>query len=270
MVPYNLGGEGNLKRRGDDVVRGDDGLPLVDPSVAILPVSQWRAMVARLEEPGENGRRMPRALRAKTSGVLSGLMFCGACHQTDPGAEPVRMWRGTRGGRSSYVCPACYQTFTNFENLVVEEFLARRGDVLHLSFMEEVVEGGSVLLRESTVRIAELGREIVNAEGERVAKIMEEITRLKEMQEEAKGQPAEIIYRPVGGTTQTYAEDWAAATDDEKRRTILGHALDRVWVVRGKMGGHSRDGKFARMVFDWKPAGQVEAPDDATLAEWAD
>jgi hypothetical protein len=27
---------------------------------------------------------------------------------------------------------------------------------------------------------------------------------------------------------------------------------------------------MARMVFEWKPAGQVETPDDETLARWAE
>jgi hypothetical protein len=99
---------------------------------------------------------------------------------------------------------------------------------------------------------------------------MAEIVRLKEMQEEAKDQPAEVIFRPVGGTTRTYAEDWAAATDDEERRAILGYAIDRVWVIRGKQGAWARADKLARMVFEWKDAGQVETPDDETLASWAE
>jgi DNA invertase Pin-like site-specific DNA recombinase len=264
MMPHNPGRI--EKGRGDNVVRDDDGLPVVDEYLAIMPVGQWRAMVARLDEPGKDGRRMPRAMRRKTSGILSGLVVCG--EHVDDG-KPTRMWRGTTQGRPSYYCPTCHQTFSTFEELVIEEFLRQRGAVMHLSFIEEVVEGGSVLLREATVRIAELGREIVNAEGDRVAEVMAEIVRLKEMQEEAKDQPAEIIHRPVGGTTRTYAEDWAAFTGDEERRAILGHAIEQVWVIRGKQGAWARADKLARMVFEWKDAGQVEAPDDETLASWA-
>jgi site-specific DNA recombinase len=265
MIPHNPGHVSS--RRGNDVVRDDDGLPVVDESLAIMPVGEWRAMLARLAEPGSNGRRLPRAMRRKTSGVLSGLVICG--EHLDENGEGTRMWRGTTQGRPSYSCPVCHQTFSTFEALVVEEFLSQRGDVMHLSFMEEVVEGGSVLLREATVRIAELGREFVNAEGERATEIMAEMTRLKEMQETAKDQPAEVIYRPVGGTTRTFAEDWAAATDNEERRAILGHALDQVWVIRGKQGAWARAAKMGRLVFDWKPAGQVETPSDEELAAWA-
>lgn len=260
MVPHNPGNA--TKGRGADVVRDDNGLPVVDESLAILPVSQWRAMVARLDEP-QTGRAMPRAMRKQTSGVLSGLMWCG-----DPRHdEPVRMWRGTTQGRPSYSCPECHQTLSTAEDLIVDHFLAERGFLLHLTVVEEVVEGGSVLLREATVRIAELGREVVNAAPERTAEILAEMTRLKEMQEEAKDQPAEVVHRPVG-EVRTFAEDWAAATDDEQRRYVLGHALDRVVVRRGKPGQWTPEAKLARCSFEWRDAGQVTSPTDEELAAW--
>lgn len=264
MVLHNPGYTAKYKERGDDVVRDEDGLPIIDESLAIMPVGQWRAMVTRLDAPGKDNRRMPRAMRRKTSGVLSGLMFCGE-HD-----EPTRMWRGTTQGRPSYICKECKQTLSAAQELILEEFLTQRGDVTHLSFVEEVVEGGSVQHREATVRIAELGREIVNAAPERTVEIMVELARLKEMQEEAKDAPAETIFRPVGGESRSYAEDWAAATDDEQRRTILGHALDRIVVRRGRPGAWTPAAKLARLTFEWKDAGQVEPPTDAELAAWAE
>jgi DNA invertase Pin-like site-specific DNA recombinase len=265
MVPHN---PGNTDReRGEDVVRDDDGLPVVDESLAIMPVNQWRAMQEKLAEP--NNRRIPRAMRRKHSGVLSGLMWCG-----DPRHdEPVRMWRGTTGSatnpRPSYSCPECHQTLSNAEGLIVAEFLRERGDVLHLNMVEEVVEGGSVQLQEATIRLAELGREVVSATPERAAEIVSEIARLKDLQEEAKGQPAQVRHVPVGGETRTFREDWEAAETDEQRRTIIGHALDRVVVRRGPHGGWADSVKLARCDFQWLPAGQVATPTDADLAAWA-
>lgn len=265
MVPHNPGHVS--KGRGEDVVRDEDGLPIVDEYLAIMPVNQWRAMQAKLAEP--SARRQPRAMRRQHSGVLSGLMWCGDVRHD----EPVRMWRGTVGSatgpRPAYACPECYQTLSNAEDLIVQTFLAERGDVMHLNMVEEVVEGGSVQLQEATVRLAELGREVVNAAPERAVEVFAEMTRLKGMQEEAKHLPSQVRYVPVGGETQTFAEDWEEAQTDEERRTVLGHALDRIVVRRGKQGGWTDAAKSARMTFEWMPAGQVEPPTDAELAAWA-
>lgn len=264
MVPHNPGNT-TSKTRGDDVVRDEDGLPVVDESLAIMPVSQWRAMQAKLAEP-TRAQRTPVALRRKNSGLLSGLMWC-AEH-----AEPVRMWRASLGTkdrpRLAYQCRECHQSFSTPDDLVIAEFLTQRGDVLHLNMVEEVVEGGSVQLQEASVRLAELGREVVNATPERAIEIVAEMTRLKEVQEEARHQPPQVQYVPVGGETRTFAEDWEAAQTDEERRLILGHALDRVLVRRGRQGDKGDTLRLARLAFEWLPAGQVAEPSDAELASW--
>ncbi len=73
----------------------------------------------------------------------------------------------------------------------------------------------------------------------------------------------------VGGEPRTFADDWADAADDEERRTILGHAVDRIVVGRGKQGAWTDTAKLARMTFEWQPMGQVTAPEDGDLATWA-
>ncbi len=135
------------KGRGGEVLRGSDGLPVVDEALAVLPLPQWRAMVAALDAP-QDGRRMPRAMRATTSGVLSGLTWCGE-HD-----EPVRMWRGTTQGRPSYSCPDCHQTLSTAEQLVVDDVLGTWGDAVMWSRMEEVHEGAAALLPEIAHRLA--------------------------------------------------------------------------------------------------------------------
>ncbi len=129
------------KGRGGELLRGSDGLPLVEEALALLPVARWRAMVAALDAP-QDGRRMPRAMRATTSGVLSGLMWCGEHRQ------PVRMWRGTTQGRPSYSCPECHQTLSAAEPLVLEDVLRTWGDSVMWSRVEEVHEGAAALLPE--------------------------------------------------------------------------------------------------------------------------
>jgi site-specific DNA recombinase len=264
MVPHNPGHVS--KGRGDDVVRDENGLPVVDESLAVIPVGQWRAMQARLAEP--SARRQPRAMRRQHSGVLSGLMWCG----DDRHNEPVRMWRGTVGSstgpRPAYSCPECHQTLSNAEHLIVQRFLDYCGDVPRLRMIEEVVEGGSVQHQEASVRLAELGREVVAATPERAGEIVAEMTRLKELQEEARGLPAQVRLVSVGGEPRSFADDWADAADDEERRTLIGQALDRVVVARGKQGAWTDAAKLARCHFEWQ-VGQVTAPSDQESAAWA-
>jgi DNA invertase Pin-like site-specific DNA recombinase len=267
MVPHNPGHRHKLNRRGEDVVRDENGLPVIEESLAVMPVDQWRAMQAKLAEP--SSRRAPRAMRRKHSGVLSGLVWCG-----DPRhEEPVRMWRGTVGSktgpRPAYTCKECFQTLSNAEDLIVKHFLAERGDLFRLSMVEEVHEGGSIQAREATIRLAELGREIVQATSERAADIVAEMARLKELQATAESAPDDVVLRTVA-SDRTYAEDWADAETDEERRTIIGDALNRIVVRRGAQGAWTDAAKLARCTFEWRAAGQVEAPTDDELATWAE
>lgn len=247
--------------RGPDVLRDPaTGLPLVDESVAILSVDEWRAMLAKMDTPSD-GRSMPRAMRRKTSGLLSGLVWCRDCD--------ARMWRGTTAGNPSYSCPSCHQTLSKVEPIVVDEFLAERGDVTRWSVVKEVREGGSALLPEINQRLSELGLEFLSARGERSVEIVAQMTALKEMQEEAEGQPAEVRWVPTRGV-QDFAEDWHEAADDEARRDVLGDALRRVWVARGRPGEWTPASKLARLTFDWKVLPNPEEPSQEDLAAWAE
>lgn len=269
MVPHNPGHVS--KRRGEDVVRDENGLPVVDEALAVMPLDQWRAMQEKLDEP--TPRRQPRAMRRKHSGVLSGLVWCG-----DPRHdEPVRMWRGTVGSgtgpRPAYTCGGpggCHQTLSNAEDLIVARFLAERGDQFRLTMVEEVYNEQSIQAREATIRLADLWREVVSdtTPPERVAEIMAEVPRLKELQA-TPAEPSEVTLRAVS-SDQTYAEEWEAAETDEQRRAIIGDALDRIVVRRGAQGAWTDKAKMDRCTFEWRPAGQVEPPTDEELAAWAE
>ncbi len=261
LTSHNPGYRPRHRERGPELLRDPaTGLPRVNEALAIMPASEWRAMVAKLDEPTD-GRSMPRAMRRKTSGLLSGLMWCRDCE--------VRMWRGTTAGNPSYSCPNCHQTISKVEPIVVDTFLAERGDVTRWSVVKEVREGGSALLPEINQRLSELGLEYLSARGERSAEIVAQMTVLKEMQQEAESQPAEVTWVPTRGV-QDFAEDWAEATDDEARRDILGDALHRVRVARGRPGEWTPAAKLARLTFDWKVLPNPEEPTQAELAAWAE
>lgn len=265
LIPHNPGRAS--KGRGAGVVLGANGLPLVHEHLAVMPVGAFRAMVARLDDPSVDPRRMPRAQRKATNGLLSGLVFCG----DDRHDEPVRMWRGSKASvkGTSYYCHTCNQTLSNVEALVVQAFLRERGDVLHLDLVEEVVDGAAAEYAEATVRLGELSGQLALATGDEFAALVSELGQVKALQESAAKQPSRTRLVPINGETQTFAADWEGAEDDERRRVILGHALDRIVVSRGRKGEWSDAAKLARMTFEWAPMGQLDAPDDETLAKWA-
>lgn len=231
------------KGRGGELLRGTDGLPLVDQALALLPLPQWRAMVASLDAP-QDGRRMPRAMRATTSGVLSGLMWCGEHRQ------PVRMWRGTTQGRPSYSCPECHQTLSAAEPLVVEDVLATWGEAVMWSRVEEVHQGASALLPEIAQRLAEMGAELVKATGDRVPALLAEMGRLKERQAEVEALPSRVEHVETG-PVRPVLEAWEAAEDDEQRHDVMAYCLDQVLVRRGAKGAWTEAQKRARLTYEW-------------------
>lgn len=268
MTPFNP--DNDTKVRGAEVLRGDDGLPVVDESVAIMPVAEWRAMVKGLDDR-KSAQTKPVALRAKTSGLLSGLVWCGE-HLDDAG-NGTRMHRGTSDGRHGYNCPVCYQTITNFEDVVVAEFLHQKGERVRWSVVETVHEGGAALLPEIEHRLDELDQLIRDApDRDTRQRLQAEQSNLLDVRDEKRAEAPQVVQR-WEGNTQTFGDDWADAVAVEDRRAILDDAMERVWVVRGRRGRPTAASVRERLVIDWRmpdDLGPLGIPDDATLAGWAD
>lgn len=263
MTPYNPGN--TTKRRGEDVLRDADGLPVVDESVGIMSPSEWRTLVHQLDAR-DSGRAKPRAMRSKTSALLSGLVLCGHC---DDDGEPVRMHRGTINKRPGYSCPRCHQSASNFEDHVVAEFLRMKGERVRWSVVEEVHEGGAAMLPEIEHALTELTDRLqATDDDDEAAELTGQIANLRGMRREARRKAPQVVYRPVRGT-RMFGEDWAQAETVEDRRAILDDALQSVTVRRGRVG---RGLDTSRFTFDWKvpeDLGSEDVPDDATLAAWA-
>ena len=259
MTAFNPGNV--TKARGSDVLRGPDGLPVVDEAVAVLPVGQWRALVRRLDER-DSAQSRPVALRAKTSGLLSGLVYCGE-HLDDAGVG-ARMHRGTVNGRPGYTCPTCWQVLSHFEHVVIDEFLRQKGERVRWSVVEEVHEGGAALLPEIENRLTELGTQLQATDSDdEAAQLTEQIGSLRKMRRDARATRPNVVLRerrPAGW----FGVDWPAAETDEERRDVLGDAIERVWVVRGSLGRRTDAQTLARLVFEWKQPedlGPLDPPD---------
>lgn len=255
MTPFNPGNEAKL--RGTEVLRGEDGLPVVDESVAILTASEWRAMVRKLDER-DTAQSKPRALRAKTSALLSGLMWCG-----EHAGEPRRMHRGTVQGRPGYYCPTCHMAVSNFEHVVVAEFLRAKGEHVRFSQVEEVHEGGAAMLPEIEHRLAELSALLQATDDDDEAdRLTAQIGALRRTRREARATAPQVTLREVAGT-QTFGEDWAEAEGVEAQRAVLDDALERVTVRKGRPGRRTEAQLLDRLTFDWKAPQQIGAPDTA-------
>lgn len=266
---FNPGNES--KSRGLAVLRGEDGLPRVG-GFGIMTGTAWRLMVKQLDER-DSAQSQPRALKGSTSPLLSGLVWCEPCR--------ARMHRGTTQGRPGYSCPKCYQVITNFEGAVVAEFLRQKGEHPRWSVVEDITEGGEQDLPEIALLLAELAVQRVETDDDdEVARLNEQIDSLRVMRREVRSQSPVVVQRyfkhgveeGIEGTAY-FAQDWAAAKTVEDQRAVLGDALERVWVRRGRLGRSTPASVLARLTFDWKQPedlGPLEQPDDATLASWAE
>lgn len=249
MTPYNPGND--TKRRGDEVLRGDDGLPVVDESIAIMSVADWRKMI-QLVENRPSPQAVPRSQKAVTSSALSGLVFCG----DERHDEPPRMWRGTSDGRPGYACPECHMTITNFEDLVIEEFLAQKGTHVRWTYAEEIHEGAAALLPEIEHRLDELDTLIRDAKTrDERANFQQQQADLLDRRDEARAEKPVITIKAE--PADIFSRDWARAEDDDERRAILGDALERIVVKRGEIGRPTRAKVLARLDFCWKDPERV-------------
>ncbi|WP_418277541.1 recombinase family protein [Isoptericola jiangsuensis] len=258
LTTFNPGNT-DSHRRGTEVLRGDDGLPLVNEALAVLPLPRWRALVRLLDGRGDTSpQARPRAMRSKTSGVLSGLVWCGE-HP-----DPVRMHRGTTQGRPSYQCPQCFQTVSSYlEECVVEKFLWAKCEYVRWNKVEFVDEGAAAMLPEIEARLQELG-ELITQERDRDARLalLEQVDALQELQEQGRHADPEVRLVEYGEAV-SFDEAWASADDDTERRAVLGDAIERVLVRRGRPGRGSREKTAERLTFEWRFPEQVGPVEDS-------
>jgi DNA invertase Pin-like site-specific DNA recombinase len=121
MTPHNPG-RGRSGGRVDPfaVVRDEDGVPLVNESLAVITVDQFTSMQHMLGSRNSPQARK-RSEREVTSPFLSRVARCDDCE--------VYLCRGTNQKRPVLYCPACRQTLsrTAFDPYLVGRLLEERG-----------------------------------------------------------------------------------------------------------------------------------------------
>lgn len=248
MTPHNPGNGSKLRGNRLRTVRGE---PVVEEGLAIMSVREWRSMVADLDARS-GGIFTPRTECNTTSPVLAGLMRCARCTGTDGDARP--MVRHTTGGREGYKCPICHQTITQFEDLVIAEFLRLRGHEPRFRPGVEIHHDDG-RLGELDRYIADLGLELADAktdaDEDRIMAAMQEARIRRREIRESVPEP-DVVFEEVG----FFADEWDDAGDDtDAQIAVLHDAIDRIVVRpggRGKKHPHHIDG---RVTFHWKVYG---------------
>lgn len=252
------------KQRGGGILR-EGGLPVIYDELAIMTREQWLAMVAALDNR-DSPQSKPVSEKASTSPLLSGFVFCGKLHKHE---EPVRMHRATVQGRPGYSCPICHHAISNFQHVVVDEFLSTRGDMYRLSPVAEIREGGDVIRHEVALRLDELNVRLKQtSDADKIKEIFAEMMDLKEREAEAAHLPGTVIHEPTRGD-RTFREDWDTAADDHERRAILGDAIARVVVKQATPGRRTDAMLRERLDIEWLAAGHIDPPTDEELASWS-
>ena len=246
------------------VLLGPDNTPIVRPEIGIMTPNEWHAMLDALDAR-DSAQSKPVAQRARTSSLLSGLVWCRE-HER-------RMWRGTIGGRPGYYCPErpC-QSASNFEELIVERFLEEKGPWQRRPFVASSEETESRLPLIAR-RIAEVTTELASSEDEELdEKLSTQLADLKAQRRRLRDEEKERgpVYVEVEDGP-TFAEEWEAADTPEDRRVVLDGAIERVWVSRRPPAGPGVDpDRFEIQWRDPERLGPIPEPTDEELAAVAD
>lgn len=121
MTPRNPGRGRNAKEVDPfAVVRDENGLPVVNESLAVITIDEFMAL-QRILSSRESPQVRKRRDRETTSPFLSRVARCDACE--------VYMCRGTNQKRPVIYCPKCKQTLSRaaLDPYLVERLLAERG-----------------------------------------------------------------------------------------------------------------------------------------------
>jgi site-specific DNA recombinase len=121
MTPHNPGrGRSGIRVDPFAVFRDEDGEPVVNESLAVIGVEEFRAL-QQLLDTRDVPQARKRGERESTSPFLSRVVRCDDCD--------VYLCRGTNQKRPVLCCPTCRQTLSRraFDPYLVRRLLAERG-----------------------------------------------------------------------------------------------------------------------------------------------
>lgn len=246
MTSYEPGRKAGSDPDPTAVLRDEDGMPIVDESVAILTTAERRKLLEILDAAKRPGTRAYAG-----SGLLSRAVRCANCDRF--------LHRALAGGTPAYRCQdkVCASRPTinraNLETYVVDRLLTERGDYWLHTFAdasENAVELGDIegALRDAAARLTE-----DNADVERLTR---QIAALKELRTKARHTAPR---RRTIITGKTVAQAWREATTDLERRAILVGQIDTLAVGPGRRG---RSDVAPRVTLTWQEIPESPTPEE--------
>ncbi|MCM0620026.1 recombinase family protein [Nocardioides bruguierae] len=214
-----------------DLLRGDDGMPVVDPSVAIISPAERRSLLAILDGAKRPGSRQREG---REPALLYGIVRCASCDGL--------LYRATAAGKyKQYRCQhqGCQQPVginrPLLEMYVVDRVLEERGAERSIVSVRQDSGPDLELVAEIDAEINEtallLTRDSVDSQA-----VLERLESQKRTRAEAiaavSGEP---VYRV---TTFALIQDWARTRDVESRRQLLLGHVDAV-----RISGTGRRGR---------------------------
>ncbi len=226
------------KTRGDEVLRDENGMPIVDESLQVITTEQRRQLLALLDNR-DSPQAQPRASKGTTPALLSGLVECGHCQR--------RMYRGTSAGRPVLGCPQCYQQvgMTQLTDLIGSRLVDERGKHFHYIETEETIGDAPNDLPDIEAAIRDITDKMQDDDAD-IKTLTETLAGLKAMRAEARQTEPTTRVRATGNTVQ---QEWKFAADDLERRSILISQIEDISVTRGRVGRYLDP---ARIAITWK------------------
>jgi hypothetical protein len=217
-----------MTRRLGDVVRAEDGLPVVDPTTALVDVATFERLRAMTSARGVGFK--PRTLEGDRF-LLDGVAQC-QCggrmrgHRSSRGYGNYRCARSAGGACSP--TPAISEK--RLDGLVVARYLDVLGDVEIIEARTEVdpaVEQERALIAAD---VAAVTAALANAKAAEIGDLAARLGGLR-LREESLRETLPMVV--MVGTGETYGERWEAA-DVAGRRQLLADVIDSLVVSQGR------------------------------------
>ncbi|NYG56811.1 recombinase family protein [Nocardioides perillae] len=244
-----------------DVLRGDDGLPVVDTDVAIISVEERRQLLAMLDRAKQPGSR-PRA--GRDVALLYGIVRCASCGGLMYRATAASKYHQYRCQQKGCPRPVGINR-PSLEQHVVDVVLAERGEERGVTVTVASAGPDRTLLENIQAEIR-LTLDLMQEDGADLASLTERLRAQKQARADAEaGVKTEPTYRV---SSSTLREDWARAGDTEARRQLLLGQVEAVRISHTERRGRGLDASRVEVV--WREMSEdLRARRDEQLAALA-
>lgn len=259
MILYNPRAGARSATR--DVLRDAQGAPLIREDLAVITVEERKELVGRLEKKAHHAA-IGRGLRATTSPILAGLVYCGACNRKLP------MRRGTAQGRAVMKCPRCTMLISTrlLASYLERRLIAERGP-LPMYRRAHTVPGN----RSASSTLQKIEKDLRSAalalieDGADTQALGHRITGLKSARTIARRAAGALPVEVLIELGLSVEDIWRRCSTDDQRREVLSGQIERLTIYRGNYGGRNLD--RSRVDLTWRTDARQVAPEGVAESE---